>query len=489
MGEEDRLKARLTPKGYMQRKGIDYNEIFAPTLKYTTFRILMSIVASMDYELHQLDVSNAFLNAEVKEDVYMEMPEGFKSEEGDFVLKLVKALYGIHQAPREWYLLVKSFIIDKMGFKQCATDSCLFYKISKTGRLILMAMFVDDYAIGFHRDDLNEWLSLKKIFLERFKSTDKGEAKQMLGMRINRDRKNKTLQLDQEVYVTKKLEEFNMADCAQVATPEVSKLDLNTNHEFEDTNINDQPNHQEDDKKKVNNTLYMKLVGALLYASISTRPDISHAVHQLTMHTQLPLHKHWIAGKRVLRYLHGTKDIGLKFGGSKKENNYYNKIKNQTDSVHMVVEGYADADYANDTKDSKSITGWIVKLNGDVVSWQSKKQSTVALSTCEAELYAEASCIQEMMWLQNLLEEISINVEKPSTIWQDNQSTIHISKHGIIREKTKHVRVKYHFISEKIDQNLIEVKYIQTDKQQADILTKGLNKDLFTRIRKELMTR
>jgi hypothetical protein len=93
------------------------------------------------------------------------------------------------------------------------------------------------------------------------------------------------------------------------------------------------------------------------------------------------------------------------------------------------------------------------------------------------------------MWLQNLLEEISINVEKPSTIWQDNQSTIHISKHGIIREKTKHVRVKYHFISEKIDQNLIEVKYIQTDKQQADILTKGLNKDLFTNIRKEIMTR
>jgi Reverse transcriptase (RNA-dependent DNA polymerase) len=473
-GQEERLKARLVPLGNHMRKGIDYNEIFAPTLKYTTLRLLLSLVAHLDYELNQLDVKNAFLNATVKEDVYTSLPEGFRTEDSEYVLKLVRALYGIHQAPREWYLLAKDFIVTELGFNQCVADCCLFWKRSQTGRLILMVMFVDDYGIAFHQADSNEWMALKKKFLNRFKSTDKGEAVHLLGMRITRDREKKSIVLDQEVYVTKKLEEFNMTEAATVSTPAVpgqnlSRLDDDQQSNFEET-------------KPVNSKLYLQLVGALLYAAITTRPDIAHAVHELTMHSQYPLHKHWLAGKWVLRYLKGTRDIGLQFGGRG------SKVP-LDHSQDMVITGYSDADYANDVKDRKSISGWIVKLNGDVISWSSKKQSTVALSTCEAELYAEAACAQEVLWFQHLLSEMNVKVQKPSTIWVDNQSTIEISENGVIREKTKHVDVKYKFVNENVANKNIRVSYVKTQDQQADMLTKGLAKLLLEKHRVELMTR
>jgi hypothetical protein len=457
------------------RPGIDYKEIFAPTLKYTTLRILLSLVADMDYELHQIDVRNAFVNATVKENLYTEMPEGFSAENGDFVLKLVKALYGIHQAPREWYLLVSKFIVDKLGFTQCEADKCLFFKKSKTGRLILLAMFVDDFAIGFHKQDQDEWMKLKEIFLNRFKSTDFGEATHLLQMRITRDRSKRMITLDQEVYTTKKLEEFSMNNCSTVSTPAVPGAILDHAEIIDD---NDEESQQAAENQPFDSHLYMQLVGALLYAAVSTRPDITYAVHQLTMHTQKPLRKHWTAGKRVLHYLQGTKDIGLRFGG------------NTLDETSLMnITGFSDADYANDKLDRKSITGWIVKLNGNVVSWQSKKQGTVALSTCEAELYATSACIQEVMWLQSLLKELGLKWQPASTVYGDNQSTIEICKNGIIREKTKHVDVKYKFITELLNKHQVQLQYIQTSEQQADILTKSLPKPLLEKHRQALLTR
>ena len=222
-GGEAKLKSRITPKGYLQTRGVDYFEIFAPTVRYKTLRILLSLVAMWDLELHQMDVIAAFLNAEVLEDVYIEIPEGYSVPEdmkGDFVLKLIKALYGIHQAPRNWYLLVRDYIVHEMEFTQCTAVSCLFFRRSQTGRLMLMVMFVDDFQAAFHHEDLNEWLELKKNFMARFKTTDLGESTLMLGMRITRDRAKRTLVLDQEVYVEKLLEKFNMQSCKDIATPE-----------------------------------------------------------------------------------------------------------------------------------------------------------------------------------------------------------------------------------------------------------------------------
>jgi hypothetical protein len=222
----------------------------------------------------------------------------------------------------------------------------------------------------------------------------------------------------------------------------------------------------------------MELVGTLMYPSISTRPDIASAVRSLAKHMQDPRRRHQVAAERVLRYLAGTKDIGLVFG----------RRKRTVDSSHDII-AYGDADWANDRVDRKSITGWIVKLNGDVISWASKKQHTVAQSTCEAELYAEAAAVNEVLWQRGLLKELGLRMDNASIVYCDNQPAISVSKNGIKSERTKHVDVKYHFVTEQIEKRTIESKYLPTDQQQADILTKALDKPRFETFRKELMTR
>lgn len=486
MGEEEKLKARITPKGYMQVRGHDYFEIYAPTVRYKTLRILLSLITMWDYELHQLDVSSAFLHAPVREDVYVEIPEGYSvgaAAAGDFVLKLNKALYGIHQAPREWYLLVRDFIVSELGFTQCASDSCLFFIRSRTEKLILMVMFVDDYQIGFDRDDRHEWMELKQRFMARFKTTDIGESKLMLGMRVSRNREERTLTLDQEVYSRKLLEKFNMQNCKEVATPEQLGADLDIDSEpATATATAEDEDDATEEEGSVDRTTYMQLVGALLYSTLSTRPDLAHAVHQLTKYTQNPQLIHWQAAKRILRYLQGTADVALIFGANP-------PASSSSSPTDAVITAYADADWANDKRDRKSITGWAVKLNGDLVNWACKKQQTIALSTCEAELYSEAACAQEVLWLRHLLAELQLEVQPQSIIWGDNQSTLAISEHGIIGERTKHIDIKYKFVTEHIDADEIKVAYVRTDLQQADIFTKALSKPIFERHRAALMTR
>jgi Reverse transcriptase (RNA-dependent DNA polymerase) len=464
-----KFKARITPKGYLQERGVDYFEIYAPTVAYKTLRMLLSLVAKWDYELDQMDVSSAFLHALLKEEAYVEIPEGYTAgKSGDWVLRLKKALYGIHQAPREWYLLLSKFVVESMGFTQSVCDRCLFFKRSQTGRLMLLVVFVDDFQVGFHREDAAEWAALKKIFMARFKTKDLGESRVMLGMRIQRDRARRTITLDQEAYIAQKLEEFNMADCNEANTPASVGADLSS----DDPKVTGGP---------VDAKLYSKLVGSLLYAALSTRPDVAHAVHQLTMHVQHP--KQVMAAKHVLRYLKGTKDVGLQFGGRD------TPAKTSGEDGESVVSGFCDADYASKANKRRSITGWLCRLNSDVVNWQTKKQALVSLSTCEAELYATAALTQEVLWQRHLLHELQLKVRPQSVIRCDNVSAIDLAEHGVIRERTKHVDVKYEFITQHIERDEIKVIHVSTLQQQADMLTKALAQPAFERHRSAAMTR
>jgi hypothetical protein len=324
-----------------------------------------------------------------------------------------------------------------------------------------MFLFVDDIQGSYHITDTVEWKEIKEL-INRFRTKDMGESKWILGMRIERDRVKGTITLDQELYATKALEKFHLSSCTIATTPELS--------------VSDPTN--EGEMKLADRDLYMEIVGTLLYAAISTRPDITHAVQKLTRHLQLPYSNHMVAAERVLRYLAGTKSWGLTFGSNK---------TNHTQSTESIITAYADADWANDKVDRKSITGWVTKVNGDVISWASKKQRTTAQSTCEAELYAEAAAINEVLWTLDLLTEMGIQVQTPVVVYGDNQSTIAISQNGVKSERTKHVDIKYHFVNEMIEKEFIKLIWIQSDKQQADIFTKGLAKPLFEHFRNELM--
>lgn len=464
-------KGRVTLKGFLQKAGKDYFEVFARTGSYKTKRVGLSLTAKWDHELHQMDVPTAFLWADVEEDIFMEIPEGYREGKEGFVCHLKKSLYGLKQAPRNWYLLVSKFITS-IGFKATVSDPCLFFRRSSSGRLILLFLFVDDFQISFHRDDTAEWNALKAQLVKRFNTKDLGESTWILGMHIRRDRNQRTITLNQELYVTKALEKYGLAECKIVDTPEAVGL------------AHAEPT--EEQKKPADRQRFMEITGTLMYAAIATRPDIAHAVHYLASNMLAPTQLHMTAAERVLRYLAGTKEVGLIFGS--RNGDTVGDSRGRQTHGQIDICAYSDADWANGKADRKSVTGWVAKLNGDPISWASKKQRTVALSTCEAELYAKAAAIQEILWLRGLMKELGLNTQTGSTVHGDNQSAISVAKNGVRSDRTKHVDVKYHFVTEAVENGEVVLKWVSTHDQQADIFTKALPTPAFHHFRKQLMT-
>ena len=464
-------KARVTPKGFLQKAGKDYFEVFARTGSYKTKRVGLSCTAKWDHELHQMDVPTAFLWADVEEDIFMELPEGYRDGKEEYVCHLKKSLYGLKQAPRNWYLLVSKFITS-IGFKATVSDPCLFFRRSSSGRLILLFLFVDDFQISFHRGDADEWNQLKALLVKRFNTKDMGESTWILGMRIHRDRKLRTITLSQELYITKALEKYGLAQCKIADTPEAVGV------------AHAEPT--EEQRKPADRQRFMEITGTLMYAAIATRPDIAHAVHYLASNMLAPTQMHMTAAERVLRYLAGTKEVGLIFGS--RNGSDVGDSRGRQSHGQIDICAYSDADWANNKADRKSVTGWVVKLNGDPISWASKKQRTVALSTCEAELYAKAAGIQEVLWHRGLMRELGLNIHTGSTVHGDNQSAIAVAKNGVRSDRTKHVDVKYHFVTEAVESGEVVLKWVPTHEQQADIFTKALPAAAFHHFRKLLMT-
>lgn len=446
-GVVTKYKARITPKGFRQRHGVDYFEVFANTGKYKTLRVALSIAARRDMELRQLDVPQAFTQAPLHEDVYMEMPEGFEVD--GMVCHLKKSLYGLKQSPRNWWLLVSEFIVEDMGWKATVSDPCLFYKISRTGQLMLLFLFVDDMQVGFQAEDEAEWEESHALLRQRFNITSLGDSTFMLGMRITRDRRARTLALDQELYLTKALEKFGLDQCKSAPTPGVVASSRST--PVASTALEDQ--------QRIDVKLYQEKVGTLLYAAISTRPDIAYEVNRRAQHMQTPTVADGRACDRVLRYLAGTKSLGLLFGRG---------------GGSATLSAYADADWGSDPSDRKSITGWVAMLGGDPVSWASKKQKVVAQSSCEAELYAEAAAMNELQWLRGLLDELGLGVAHAPILFGDNQSTQSLTRNGIKSERTKHVDIKYHFVTDEVARGRVQLQWVSTSQQLADVLTKAL---------------
>ena len=472
-GEVTEYKARFTPKGFMQRPGVDFFEVFAPTGMYKTMRVGLSLAAGLDYEVDQLDVPSAFLKADLEEDVYMEIPDGFRQGREHLVCKLQKSLYGLKQGPRNWYRDMRSFVTGELGYTATVSDPCLFYRRSRSGKLMLLFVFVDDFQSLYDgNSDSAEWAELKAKLVERYSIKDVGPSRWILGMSITRDRKARTVRLGQELYVTKALEKYGMQGCRPADTPEAVGADLEPG----------------DGDEAVERRAYQEVVGTLLYAAISTRPDIAHAVHRLTRYMQDPKQRHMDAARRVLRYLAGTKSCCLQFGGRRGGDASRSQHGAKGGVFSCVVSAFADADWANNKTNRHSVTGWVAKLNGDTISWASKKQSVVALSTCEAELYAESAAVKEVMWLRGLLKELDLPVREGSVVHGDNESAISLSRNGIKSERTKHVDVQYHFVTEAVERGTIELLWVPTGKMQADIFTKALGRPAFEIHRREIMS-
>ncbi|KAL0543454.1 hypothetical protein IC582_018550 [Cucumis melo] len=435
-GTLDRHKARLVAKGFTQTYGIDYSETFSPVAKLNTVRVLLSVAVNKDWPLYQLNVKNAFLNGDLVEEVYMSPPPGFEAQFGQEVCKLQKSLYGLKQSPRAWFDRFTTFV-KSQGYSQGHSDHTLFTKASKTGKIAILIVYVDDIVLT--GDDQTEISQLKQRMGDEFEIKDLGNLKYFLGMEVARSKEG--ISVSQRKYTLDLLTETGMLGCRPADTPIEFNCKLGNS----------------DDQVPVDKEQYQRLVGKLIYLS-HTRPDISFAVSVVSQFMQAPYEKHMEAVNRILRYLKNTPGKGLMFRKTNRK----------------TIEAYTDSDWAGSVIDRKSTSGYCTFVWGNLVTWRSKKQSVVARSSAEAEYRAMSLGICEEIWLQKVLSDLHQECETPLKLFCDNKAAISIANNPVQHDRTKHVEIDRHFIKERLDSGSICIPYIPSSQQIADVLTKGL---------------
>ncbi|GJX34540.1 retrovirus-related pol polyprotein from transposon TNT 1-94 [Tanacetum coccineum] len=440
---------RLVVKGYAQKEGIDFEEIFSPVVRMITVRVVLAMCATYDLHLEQLDVKTAFLHGNLEEEIYMLQPEGFEQKvKENLVCRLNKSLYGLKQEPRCWYKRFDSFIIG-LGYNRLHADLCAYFKRFRNNDFVILLLYVDDMLVaGPNKDRMSK---LKAQLVREFEMKDLGPANKILRMQIHRDRVSRKIWLSQKSYVKKFLQRFNMQDCKPISTPFPTNIKLSSK----------MSPRSEKERMEISRVPYASAVGSLIFAMICTRPDIAHAVGVMSRYIAEPGKKHWEAVKRILRYIKGTSDVALCYEES-----------------GLTVKGYVDSDYAGDLDGSKSTTGYVFTLSGGIVSWVSKLQSVVAMSTTEAEYVAAAQASKEAVWLKMLLEELG-HEQDNITLFCVNQSTLYLARNPAFHSKTKHIRVQYHFVREKVEEGTVDMQKIHTDDNVADYMTKAINCDKF----------
>jgi hypothetical protein len=463
-GTFEKVKARLVIRGDSQKPGIDYGEIFAPVAHNTLARLLLSIAAACDLEVDMVDICQAFLNADLQEEIYMKPAPGVNQILGipeSYLLRLKRSLYGLKQAPRNWSLTFINWMIKEEKFSKASTDDCLFkqeYERNGKKYFILLLMYVDDnIIISNDRQGLD---AFKLRMHEKFKIVDKGPIANYLGVQVKRDRQNKTLTIFQEGYVNEILTSVGIqeSDSLKYDTPLPAGIILKKNQEVP---------YELD--------LYRSLIGSLIYLSQWTRIDITHAVSVLAAHMSNPSRDHHVALKHLLHYLHGTRSRGITYHGY---------------DAHGINEIYCfvDADFAGDTETRKSRTGMVVLCNGGAVAYKSKLQTVISCSTTDAECFAACYATKEIAYLRDVLRRIGIPQSPSGTItYEDNAAIISIAKTGAQREATKHIAIARMFLRYHENHGTVKFRQCHTKKQLADFLTKSLGRQPFQQLTSEAM--
>lgn len=451
-GSIEKYKARLVARGFTQRYGIDYFDTFSPVARLSSFRTILAIAARNDWDIDTFDFIGAYLNGELSddEDIYMQEPPGYETQ-GEHVKHLLKSLYGLKQAGRKWYDAL-SCALNDIGFRVNEADPGVFSAHNGDDTTIL-AIHVDDCMITGSSPDLI--VKYKRELNARYALTDLGPIHWLLGIKVTRDREARTISLSQTSYVDTILSRFSLSDAKPVASPITPGADLSKEDAPKDAT----------EAAHMKKTPYREAIGSLMYAAVATRPDITFAVNTLSQFLNNPGELHWQAVKRVFRYLAGTKTFTLTYGNER----------------HALL-GYTDADGASQFH-RHAISGYAFIIDGGAISWASRKQEIVTLSTAESEYVAATHAAKESIWLKRLIESLFKTTRSPScptttpiTLYCDNQAAIRLASDDNYHARTKHIDIRYHFIRKCIADKFINIKYCPTDDMTADILTKALPK-------------
>jgi hypothetical protein len=360
-GNIERYKSCLVAKGFLQKQGVDFEEVYAPVSKHTTLRALLAIIAQQDLELHQLDVKTAFLNGELEEEIYMQQPQGYEQGGPNIVCHLLRTLYGLRQAPWAWHQCLKK-VLENLEFVALSADATLF-RGTMDGETVWLLVWVDDILVAAQGEE--RIAKVKAHLTAKFDVRDLGPATYFLGMELSRDREAPSLKLTQKKLTGELINRYGLAYARARSVPHATGEKLRKEGEPLDTV----------------RFPYSECVGSLLYLNVCTHPDIAQAVGVLAHYMAAPTIVHWEVALGVVRYLVGTADYGLTFGGSSE-----------------TLVGYCDADYAGDLDSKRSTTGYVFLMFGGAMSWSSRLQPTVAVSTVEAEYLSAGQAMKEALW-------------------------------------------------------------------------------------------
>ena len=444
-GQIYRYKARFCANGYYQRKGIDYDDTFAPVARVATVRLLVSTALTKGHVIHQMDVKTAFLYGNIDKEIYIKCPKQFSTYKEGFCLKLNKSLYGLKQASKIWYQNLKQTLLDD-NFIESEASPCLFYRNDT-----FVLIYVDDILITGTHENVTK---VKQYLSNKYQVSDMGEIHQFLNLIFTKI--NNGYVVTQSNKIQEMLTEYQMEDCNTKSTPmDKQKTDYES-------------------PQLINPDKYVEILGKLQYLSRNTRPDITFAVNKLYRSIKNPTEFNWQQVKRILQYLKLTINHGI-------------KITSQT--TDDPIRCYVDADFGGDPIDLKSTSGLVAFHNNNPIIWQTAKQDTVSLSTMEAEYYALSEGTKRVIWMKKLLNEIIPEyITKPIPIFEDNQATIKFARgNATMHKRTMHINRKHFFVKDhEIKHKTISIREIASSKNIADIFTKPLAKIMFNKHKEDL---
>ncbi|CAI7843973.1 unnamed protein product [Closterium sp. NIES-54] len=437
------FKARYVARGFNQRQGVDFFHTFCPTPKMTTLWVLLHVAAQRDYELHSLDFSIAFLQGSLHEEIWLRHPPGFT---GLFPAgtqwSLRRPVYGLRQAPREWPDTLRTTLA-ALGFAPSTADPSLFLRTDATLPPFYVLVYVD--ALIFATAYTEALAHVKSKLQKRHMCTDLGELTSYLGLRITRDRAQRTITLTQSHMVHQVLQRFGFTYSSPHSTP------LPTGH-----SLSAPPS----DESVEPSGPYPELVGCLMYLMTCTRPDLAYPLSLLARYVAPGRHRkvHWDAAKRVLRYLCSTSSMGLVLGGR----------------ARVVLTGHTDASWVDELATQPLSQGYTFSLGSGSVSWRSTYSSSVLISSCDAEIYAGAMAAQELRWLTYLLTDLGEAPRSPPVLYVDNKAMLALCQEHRLEHRTKHISLRYFLARELQQRGQLHLAYVASQANTVDIFTKAL---------------